>query len=389
MKRFLWLTILSLIILGIGCVIYVPYVRDWDPERPGEYEEQEYYDEYPEDLDVSYFYELLSHHGIWTNYSPYGYVWVPHHLGYRWKPYTRGSWIWTNHGWTWLSDFSWGWAPFHYGRWSWDREFGWFWVPDTVWGPAWVTWRYSDLYIGWAPLPPEVEFMYSEGIHSLPFELPGDFWIFVEAPFFMDSYIYRYMLPWERNVTIIGYTSPVTHIYVENYMVINRGIDIDRIRRIAKRDISRYELQDSDRPGLSRIRMDGVEIYRPSVRKDQLAKPGRVVHREEVSTRVSKEKLEAAEQRLQKPEAEEKMREEHEHEVRLLNRSQEAEEKELDRKKEEEKKVVQDPEEKKKVEKEYSSKKSTLKKKHDEEKSELKKRQEKEKKKVTKKKIKK
>ena len=57
-------------------------------------------------------------------------------------------------GWYWMSDYSWGWAPFHYGRWFHHARFGWCWMPDTVWGPSWVTWRYSDDYCGWAPLPP-------------------------------------------------------------------------------------------------------------------------------------------------------------------------------------------------------------------------------------------
>ena len=34
------------------------------------------------------------------------------------------------------------------------RAYGWCWAPDTVWGPSWVTWRYSGDYCGWAPLPP-------------------------------------------------------------------------------------------------------------------------------------------------------------------------------------------------------------------------------------------
>ena len=28
-----------------------------------------------------------------------------------------GHWLQTEYGWTWISDWDWGWAPFHYGRW--------------------------------------------------------------------------------------------------------------------------------------------------------------------------------------------------------------------------------------------------------------------------------
>src|SRR6185436_6691266 len=66
----------------------------------------------------------------------------------------NGHWIWTDDGWFWASEYEWGWAPFHYGRWSYDDHLKWFWVPDVTWGPAWVTFRTGDAYYGWAPLPP-------------------------------------------------------------------------------------------------------------------------------------------------------------------------------------------------------------------------------------------
>ncbi len=42
--------------------------------------------------------------------------------------------------------------------------FGWCWYPDTVWAPSWVTWRYSNNYCGWAPLPPRTTFQAGVGI---------------------------------------------------------------------------------------------------------------------------------------------------------------------------------------------------------------------------------
>ena len=47
---------------------------------------------------------------------------------------------------------------YHYGRWVRVQDEGWCWVPDTDWGPAWVSWRNNDEYVGWAPLPPEARF---------------------------------------------------------------------------------------------------------------------------------------------------------------------------------------------------------------------------------------
>ena len=47
-----------------------------------------------------------------------------------------------------------GWATYHYGRWGFSNRVGWFWVPGSRWAPAWVSWRSSNDYLAWAPLPP-------------------------------------------------------------------------------------------------------------------------------------------------------------------------------------------------------------------------------------------
>ena len=62
------------------------------------------------------FYNDLSPYGNWVNYGNYGYAWVPSMANFR-PYYTNGHWVYTNYGWTWVSNYSWGWAPFHYGRW--------------------------------------------------------------------------------------------------------------------------------------------------------------------------------------------------------------------------------------------------------------------------------
>ncbi len=54
----------------------------------------------------------------------------------------------TEYGNTWVSDYDWGWAPFHYGRWVNNRYNEWVWIPDTVWSPAWVSWRSGGGYYG-------------------------------------------------------------------------------------------------------------------------------------------------------------------------------------------------------------------------------------------------
>src|SRR5262245_16925689 len=103
------------------------------------------------------FEDTLAPYGNWIDDGRYGRVWVPAVaiVGNDFTPYmTAGYFVLTEYGWTWVSEYAWGWAPFHYGRWIVVAGYGWCWVPGTFWGPAWVTWRWGDGYVGWAPSPP-------------------------------------------------------------------------------------------------------------------------------------------------------------------------------------------------------------------------------------------
>src|SRR5205085_1970840 len=103
------------------------------------------------------FQSTLASYGNWVSTEQYGQVWVPSTdvVGTDFTPYySGGHWTMTDYGWTWVSDYNWGWAPFHYGRWSRIGNYGWGWIPGRIWGPAWVHWRLGGGYVGWAPLPP-------------------------------------------------------------------------------------------------------------------------------------------------------------------------------------------------------------------------------------------
>src|SRR5512140_3544689 len=112
-------------------------------------------------VSVSFFYDSLAPYGDWVTVSNHGRCWRPAHVSSGWQPYLNGEWTYTDLGWTWVSYDPWGGDPYHYGTWVWEPPFGWVWVPGTVWGPSWVTWCYSDSYVGWAPIPPSLQIGYS------------------------------------------------------------------------------------------------------------------------------------------------------------------------------------------------------------------------------------
>ncbi len=160
------------------------------------------------------FYDQLAPYGQWVNYAPYGNVFIPN-AGPGFVPYsTNGHWEYTDdYGWTWDSDYPWGWACFHYGRWNYDASYGWFWIPDTQWGPAWVVWRNSDQYYGWAPLPWGVDI--NVGINN-GYGIPDPYWCFVPVAYMGDPYIYRYYMPRANNDIFVRHTAIIARINYDN-----------------------------------------------------------------------------------------------------------------------------------------------------------------------------
>src|SRR5439155_27197383 len=72
---------------------------------------------------LSDFREPLAPYGAWVEDPSYGTVWVPDQavVGADFAPYqTAGHWaLDDNEEWIWVSDYDWGYVPFHYGRWVW------------------------------------------------------------------------------------------------------------------------------------------------------------------------------------------------------------------------------------------------------------------------------
>ncbi|PYJ06917.1 MAG: hypothetical protein DMF06_17075, partial [Verrucomicrobia bacterium] len=194
------------------------------------------------------FYRKLEPHGAWRETNDYGYVWQPREAeeSRDWRPYVDGRWAYTDAGWTWVSEEPFGWATYHYGRWVRLRRIGWVWVPGQQWAPAWVSWRTSKDYVGWAPLPPEARFNRRTGIHNWAdnyYDIGPDQYAFVPGNEFGSHRIRQSVVPVERNITIVIDTTNVTNITYANTTVVNQGPNFEEMRSRSRQPIERYRLE--------------------------------------------------------------------------------------------------------------------------------------------------
>jgi hypothetical protein len=219
------------------------------------------------------FYTKLERYGDWRETSDYGYVWQPREAQSRtWRPYTNGHWVYSDAGWTWVSEEPFGWAAYHYGRWVRLRNVGWVWVPGDEWAPAWVSWRTSNEYVGWAPLPPEARFDRRTGIHKWAdnyYDIGPDQYSFVAQNEFGSQRVERAVVPVERNVTIVNQTTNVTNITYNNTTVVNQGPSYDEMRARSQEPIQRYTLERrsdvNEQSERSVVRGEVLEVTAPTI----------------------------------------------------------------------------------------------------------------------------
>lgn len=203
------------------------------------------------------FYTELNQYGQWVQTPQYGRVWIPN-AGPNFQPYaTNGHWVVTEYGNTWVSDYTWGWAPFHYGRWYQDPYRGWAWVPGNVWGPAWVSWRSGGGYYGWAPLGPG-------GNSYGNVNMPAPYWTFVPQMYITSPRIYSYYVPQPRVVNIYQQTTIINNVYRVNNRDYAYGPRREDIERVTRQRVPVYQVENADRPGRAVVQNNTVNIYRPN-----------------------------------------------------------------------------------------------------------------------------
>src|SRR5450756_37933 len=225
MKR----TVVATILLGaLGMVIPAPQARA----------------QVSVSVSIGAFYDELSPYGEWVDCT-YGECWVPRGVGAGWQPYTNGQWIYTRYGWTWVSSDPWGANPYHYGTWALIARHGWVWVPGTVWAPAWVTWSYSDSYVGWAPMPPTVAFG-SAGYSGRPVVVNEAQYVFVPTNRFVGTSVTSVRVEPRRNAEIFRQAKPVTRFEVSGGVVRNVAVPLATVQRAMGSKIETREISTAN-----------------------------------------------------------------------------------------------------------------------------------------------
>ncbi len=230
----------------------------------------------------NYFYNSLAPYGNWVELEGYGRCWQPTVVvaNRNWQPYCdRGRWMYTDAGWYWLSDYSWGATTFHYGRWFSHPSVGWCWWPDTVWASSWVNWRYSGTYCGWAPLPPGASYQPGFGFSfygssvgmGFSFGLAANCYTFVPWGNFCGARPYQYRVStYAANQVYNNSTVLNNYARGHNNTVANHGLSPDRVRQYSRAEVRTVKIRDQAAGGS---------------RSEQLARDGRTlaVHRPQLT----------------------------------------------------------------------------------------------------------
>ena len=228
------------------------------------------------------FYDELSPYGTWVDLDGYGPCWQPTAvvMDPDWLPYFDGGrWEYTDCGWYWWSDYSWGWAPFHYGSWFHHNRLGWCWTPGASWGPSWVTWRLSEGFCGWAPIPPSATFAAGLGLtsHGRKVQEHDDLGIsarhyrFVAWDHFLDHNLSQQALPPHQASQAFSRSTPVTRISGSGRWVNNDALPTSKLVSAKRAPVRSVPVRQMSVPSgnnhAQRLETNGrfLAVYRPQL----------------------------------------------------------------------------------------------------------------------------
>ena len=216
-------------------------------------------------INKAVFYDRLSPYGQWV-WLQGQYVWVPSHVDRQWRPYTVGRWVYTDrYGWMWASNEPFGWATYHYGRWGFSNRVGWFWVPGSRWAPAWVSWRSSDDYLAWAPMPPGYDEQVSIDVNVG--SVPEYYWQAVPSrEFLSDDLPRRIVRDRERMGAVLEHTRPLGNVTINNNnVVVNTVVNVQYVEEKTKEKVVVHQVaRTKDAAKSGKIEGAAVEVYQPA-----------------------------------------------------------------------------------------------------------------------------
>ncbi|MBC7554121.1 MAG: hypothetical protein H7257_09085 [Taibaiella sp.] len=216
-------------------------------------------------LDFSHndFYDLLAPYGQWIEDAKLGYVWSPD-VDNDFRPYyTNGHWSLTDYGNTWISDYQWGWACFHYGRWTYDSYYGWLWLPGNNWGPAWVSWRKGSGYYCWAPLSPDYE-VTTDATVLKEYHCPKDWWIYIPSQYIYSGNYYRYLYGPVGGSSKLKNTTTADNVYVNDEIRYVYGPTAKQVEQQSQKTVILYKLHNAGTPRASYTHNEVIKLFRPN-----------------------------------------------------------------------------------------------------------------------------
>jgi len=197
------------------------------------------------------------------------FIWKPSGMESNWHPYTDGKWVYTASGWVWASNYHWGWAVYHYGRWWHSSTMGWVWIPGHVWAPAWVVWRITEGHIGWCPLSPKAEWKASTGISETNYRYSPSAadWVFVEKSRFLDEVNSSTVISSSRNSELIEKSKTVLNIRVESNMVVHSGPQVDEIEKATGQQVIIRSLKFTNDKSQQGLTDQSIVIYNEPLKR--------------------------------------------------------------------------------------------------------------------------
>jgi hypothetical protein len=225
----------------------------------------------------SVFYNGLASYGAWAQQPDYGLCWQPtvETIDPDWSPYVdAGQWLYSDSGWYWQSDYTWGWAVFHYGRWANVPHLGWVWVPGNQWAPAWVAWRSTPSYIGWAPLPPgvglntlaQLTYNHQPAGPRATFGLPASAYSFVSVSNLISRNLPRRVVPAARAMDLVQNSALLDSYALVNKRIFNGGVSREAVAAAAHKALPEVALRAVSSPEDAGLAMDRktLAVYLPA-----------------------------------------------------------------------------------------------------------------------------